>query len=127
MGESQETENEGVAGKVRKPYRHKPGTVALQNIKKLQRAIGWQLPHAVFKRMVRQVLYEEGMYHLRFERMAIKSLHDILEARVIERFRTAQNLAVHRGNKSIRMPDFKLAGDYQRVHRLSSEMEKYED
>ncbi len=114
-----EAEVSGEAGKIRKKHRFKPGTVALRAIKKNQKRIKWQLPHTVFKRVLRQVMHEEGRYDLRFRRMAVNSLHDLLESDIIDVLVTSNILSIHRGNKSIREPDFKMALNFKRIQRLS--------
>jgi histone H3/H4 len=66
--------------------------------------------------MVKQVVLEEKRGELRFARKAVNTLHDLLEAKTVARFQASQDLAGHRGIKSVREPDFKLAGYYQRVY-----------
>ncbi|RCV17169.1 hypothetical protein SETIT_3G198100v2 [Setaria italica] len=45
----------GVAGRIKKPHRWRPGTVALREIRKFQKSTNLLIPFAPFARLVREI------------------------------------------------------------------------
>lgn len=92
----------------RKPVRFKPGTVALRQIRKLQRTCDLLLPLQPFQRLVREIALSFKS-DLRFEREALLAIQEAAEAHIIGMFQHTQNLAIHSGRKTIQDKDLSLA------------------
>jgi histone H3 len=92
----------------RKPIRFKPGTVALRQIRKLQRTCDLLVPLQPFQRLIREVALSFKS-DLRFEREALLAIQEAAEAHLIGMFQHTQNLAVHSGRKTIQDKDLSLA------------------
>ena len=92
----------------RKPIRFKPGTVALRQIRKLQRTCDLLLPLLPFQRLVREIALSFKS-DLRFEREALLAIQEAAEAHIIGMFQHTQNLAIHSGRKTIQDKDLSLA------------------
>jgi len=92
----------------RKPIRFKPGTVALRQIRKLQRTCDLLLPLLPFQRLVREIALSFKS-DLRFEREALLAIQEATEAHIIGMFQHTQNLAIHSGRKTIQDKDLSLA------------------
>ena len=93
---------------VRRPIRFKPGTVALRQIRKLQRTCDLLLPLQPFQRLVREIALSFKS-DLRFEREALLAIQEAAEAHIIGMFQHTQNLAIHSGRKTIQDKDLSLA------------------
>ena len=92
----------------RKPIRFKPGTVALRQIRKLQRTCDLLLPLQPFQRLIREIALSFKS-DLRFEREALLAIQEAAEAHIIGMFQHTQNLAIHSGRKTIQDKDLSLA------------------
>jgi histone H3 len=92
----------------RKPIRFKPGTVALRQIRKLQRTCDLLLPLQPFQRLIREIALSFKS-DLRFEREALLAIQEAAEAHIICMFQHTQNLAIHSGRKTIQDKDLSLA------------------
>ena len=92
----------------RKPVRFKPGTVALRQIRKLQRTCDLLFPLQPFQRLVREIALSFKS-DLRFEREALLAIQEAAEAHIIGMFQHTQNLAIHSGRKTIQDKDLSLA------------------
>jgi histone H3 len=93
---------------IRKPYKHKPGTVALREIRKQQRSTDMVLPKAPFQRLVRE-LSINFKSDLRFEREALLCLQEAAESHLVNMFQHSHNLAIYTGRKTLRKTDVEMS------------------
>ena len=104
-----------VAGVVKKkPYRFRPGTVALREIRKYQKCTDLLIPHAPVKRVIRDVANEvansakfpEGPH---WTRGACLAIHEALEAFGVSKLEAANLVAIYNGRVTIKPDDINLA------------------
>lgn len=67
----------------KKPHRYRQNTVALREIRKLQKSTHLVFPNLPFQRLVRDVLNEFGHQDVRIKKEAFTTLQEATEARVI--------------------------------------------
>jgi len=95
-------------GGVKKPYRYRPGTVALREIRKYQRSTELLIKRAAFQRLVREIC-QDYKSDLRFQSSAIMALQEAAEAYLIGLFTDAQLITIHRKRITIEPKDLQLA------------------
>jgi len=93
---------------IRKPYKYKPGTVALREIRKQQKRTDTVLPKASFQRLVRE-LSINFKSDLRFEREALLALQEAAESHLVNVFQHSHNLAIYTGRKTLRKTDVEMS------------------
>ncbi len=95
-----------VAGRVRKPHRYRPGTVALREIRRYQggpkSATMLLIRKAPFQRLVREIAQDFNS-NLRFQSTAVLALQEASEAYLVGLFEDANLCAIH-ANRVTRMP-----------------------
>lgn len=99
---------------VKKSFRWRPGTVALRQVKKLQKTTELLIAKAPFSRLVRE-LSESHKIGLRFQSSAIAAIQEATEAFVISLLSDANLTALH-ANRVTALPR-----DLQLVRRLRGE------
>ena len=77
-----------------KTRRFKPGTVALREIKRYQKANNLLLPRAPFMRLVKSITETTGD-QLRFQSQAIQALQEAAEAYIVGLFEDTNLCAIH--------------------------------
>lgn len=92
----------------RKQHRYRPGTVALREIRKMQKSTELLIPRMAFARVVRDVAqeYKQG---LRFQTSSISALQEATEAFVVSLFEAANICAIHAKRVTVEPNDMKLA------------------
>ena len=108
-------------GGVKKPYRFRPGTVALREILKYQKSTETLIPKLSFQRLVKEVMQNEclirGIECKRVQSTALLALQEATEQYVTELFCKAQIAAVHGKRITITPADVRIVldfrGDYQ--------------
>jgi len=95
----------------RKKHRYKPGTVALQEIRRYQRSTDLLLLKLPFSRLVREVALTlrpsgEGM---RWQSQAIQALQEASEAFLVHLFEDTNLCAIHAKRVTIMQKDIQLA------------------
>ena len=95
-------------GGVRKPHRYRPGTVALREIRRYQKATGLLVPFTRLMKVVREIA-QDYKADLRFERAAIDALQEAYEAYMVGLFEDTQEIAIHARRMTIMVKDMKLA------------------
>ena len=98
----------------KKSFRWKPGTVALREVKRLQKSTELLVQKAPFARLVREVA-EQHKAGLRFQAAAIAAIQDATESFVVSLLSDANLSALH-ANRVTAMPR-----DLQLVRRLRGE------
>ena len=91
-----------------KKRHYKPGTVALREIKKYQKAMTMMLPRAPFQRLVKSISQSYDT-DLRFQSQALLALQEAAEAYVVSLFEDTQLCAIHAKRQTIMKKDMELA------------------
>jgi histone H3 len=79
---------------VARKHRWRAGTVALREIKRLQKTTNSLIPKAPFVRLMREVA-QEHMDDVRFQDSAIEALREAAQNHLIEHFGRVQRVAIH--------------------------------
>jgi len=96
------------AGGVRKPYRYRPGTVALREIRRYQKSVDLIIRKAPFQRLVREIA-QDLMSDLRFQSTAVLALQEAAEAYLTGLFEDTNLCALHAKRVTIMPKDIQLA------------------
>jgi len=105
-------------GENKRPHRFRSGTVALRQIRHLQKSTNNQIPRQAFKRLVRQIILEENPA-IRLKRKALEALHVMTENYIVGVFNNAQRFAIHRNRQGVRQMDYDLALHFRRESELA--------
>ena len=90
-------------------YRRRPGTRALQEIRREQKSVANLIPLAPFIRVVREI-GQDFKTDLRWQTLAIMALRDAVEMYLIGYFDDANMAAIHAKRVTIMVKDMKLVG-----------------
>ena len=96
------------AGGVKKPHRYRPGTVALREIRRYQKATDLLIRKAPFQRLVREIA-QSFKSDLRFQSTAVLALQEAAEAYLIGLFEDTNLCAIHAKRVTIMPKDLQLA------------------
>jgi len=96
------------AAAVKRAHRYRPGTVALREIRKLQRSTELLIPKKPFQRLVKEVAqnYKTG---LRFQSTALVVLQEAAEDYIVGVMEDSVLCAVHGGRQTLMAKDMALA------------------
>lgn len=97
-----------LTGKVVKPHRYRPGTVALREIRKYQKSTSLLLRKLPFQRLVREIA-ANFKNDLRFQSTAIGALQEAAEAYLVSLFQDTNLCAIHAKRVTIMPKDMQLA------------------
>ena len=95
-------------GGVKKPYRYRPGTVALREIRRYQRSSELLIRKLPFQRLVREIA-QDVKSDLRFQASAIEALQQSAESYLVGLFEDTNLCAIHAKHVTIMPKDLKLA------------------
>lgn len=95
-------------GCVRRPHRFRPGTVALREIRRLQRITELLIPNLPFQRLVREVT-QEFRWGLRFQLTAVVALQETAESYLVDRFQDCNYSAIHATRVTVAPKDMQFA------------------
>ena len=95
-------------GGVKKPYRYRPGTVALREIRRYQRSTELLIRKLPFQRLVREIA-QDVKSDLRFQASAIEALQQSAESYLVGLFEDTNLCAIHAKRVTIMPKDLKLA------------------
>jgi len=98
-------------GRVRKPKRYRPGTVALREIRRYQKSTELLIRKIPFQRLVREVvrsLFSNENY--RFQSTALLALQEASEDYLVRMFSQVNDLAIHGKRVTIRPEDIQIWG-----------------
>ena len=98
-------------GRVRKPRRYRPGTVALREIRRYQKSTELLLRKIPFQRLVREVvtkIYPNENY--RFQSTALLALQEASEDYLVRMFSQVNDLAIHGKRVTIKPEDIHIWG-----------------
>jgi len=93
---------------LKKPHRYKPGTVALREIRKLQKSTELLIRRAPFQRLVREIAHEFND-DLRFQQSAVDALQEASESYLVGLFEDTNLCAIHGKRVTIMPKDIQLA------------------
>ena len=96
------------AGHQKKPRKWRPGTVALREIRRLQKTTDLLLRKAPFQRLVREVA-QGAKAELRFQASAIMALQEACESYLVGLFEDTNLCAIHAQRVTIMPKDMQLA------------------
>ena len=99
-----------------KKHRHRPGTVALREIRKYQKSTELLIKKAPFQRLVREVVMDVEQFcklekkgvGLRMQSDALMALHQASEAYLVQLFEDANLCAIHAKRVTIMPRDIQL-------------------
>jgi histone H3 len=94
--------------KIKKAHRWRPGTVALRQIRKMQKSVDLIIPKAPFQRLVREITQEEKE-DMRFQRSALEALHEAAEAFLVEVLQSTNESAIHAKRVTVLGKDMRFA------------------
>ena len=109
-------------GKVRKPRRYRPGTVALREIRKYQKTTELLIRKIPFQRVVREIvydLYKDQSY--RFRPQALLALQESAEDFLVNMFEQCNHIAIHGNRTTVMVKDIQL---WDRIHDFSHRFSK---
>ena len=95
-------------GGVKKPHRFRPGTVAIRQIRKLQRSTHLLLRKLPFQRLVKNYAHNY-MAGCRFQKTALYALQEATESYLVGLFEDTNLSAIHAKRVTIMVKDMKLA------------------
>ena len=96
------------SGKIKKPHRYRPGTVALREIRRYQKSTELLIRKLPFQRLVREIA-QEFKTDLRFQGTAILALQESAEAYLVALFEDTNLCAIHAKRVTIMPKDIQLA------------------
>lgn len=91
----------------RKPYRFRPGTKALQEIRKLQDSTNLVIPKAAFSRLVKGIAQSMNP-EIRIGACALQAIQEAAESYMISVFEDTQLCAIHAKRVTAMEQDMKL-------------------
>jgi len=95
-------------GKVRKPRRFRPGTVALRQIKKYQKSTELLIRKLPFQRLVKEVVVQMFQTQYRFQSTALLALQEASEEFLVRMFEMVNHIAIHSNRQTIMSKDMYL-------------------
>lgn len=93
---------------VKRPHRWRKGTVALREIRRIQKRTNLLIPKLSFSRLVRQICQDQGE-ELRFQSSALSALQEAAEAYLCRLFEDTQLCAIHARRVTIMPKDMQLS------------------
>ena len=93
---------------IKKPYRYRPGTVALREIRKYQSSTELLIRKVAFQRLVREIT-ADFKTDIRFQTSALLALQEAAEAYLIGLFEDTNLCAIHAKRVTILPKDLQLA------------------
>jgi histone H3 len=94
-------------GKIKKPHRFRPGTVALREIRRYQKSTELLIPRLPFSRAVREVAQDFGD-NIKFKETAMNAIQDAAESFIVEYLRGLNDAAIGAGRVTIMPKDSTL-------------------
>ena len=95
-------------GGVKKPYRYRPGTVAIREIRRYQKTTDLLIKKLPFQRLVREIA-QDFKSDLRFQGSSVLALQESAEAYLVDLFEDTGLCTVHAKRVTIMPKDIQLA------------------
>ena len=105
---------------MKKPHRHRPGTVALREIRKFQKSTDLLIRKAPFQRLVCEIA-RDIRADIRFQSTAVLAIHEAAEAHLVGLFEDVNLCAIHAKRVTIMPKDVLLA------RRIRGEQSKFHE
>ena len=102
-------------GRVRKPRRFRPGTVALRQIRRYQKSTELLIRKLPFQRLVREIVWHDMREQYRFQSTALLALQEAAEAHLVYMFEQVNDIAIHGRRVTIMPKDIQL---WKRLHNI---------
>jgi histone H3 len=99
---------EPAVGKVKKPHRYRPGTIALREIRRYQKSTELLIRKLPFQRLVKEIA-QDFKSDLRFQSTAIGALQEASEAYLVGLMEDTNLCAIHAKRVTIMVKDMQLA------------------
>jgi len=96
-------------GGIKRPYRYRPGTVALREIRKYQKSTELLIRKLPFQRLVREIAQDLSIQEMRFQSSAVMALQEAAEAYLVGLFEDTNLAAIHAKRVTIMPKDMQLA------------------
>jgi histone H3 len=96
-------------GGVKKPHRFRPGTVALRDIRRMQKSTDLCLRRIPFIRLIREVTQNTARHDMRWSPQALLAVQTAAESFLTEVFEASNALAVANGRHTPTVVDMRLA------------------
>ncbi|XP_021767551.1 histone H3-like centromeric protein HTR12 [Chenopodium quinoa] len=90
-------------------YRYRPGTVALREIRKIQKSVNLLIPAAPFIRTVREITHQFSPKIGRWQAEALMAIQEAAEAFIVRLFEDGMLCAIHAKRVTLMKKDFELA------------------
>ena len=103
-------------GRVRRPRRYRPGTVALREIRKYQKSTELLIRKLPFQRLLREISFSIKK-DLRWQSTAILALQEAAEDYLVRMFQEVNFCAIHGGRQTIQIKDMYL---WKRISGMNS-------
>ncbi|XP_065866318.1 histone H3.3a-like [Euphorbia lathyris] len=97
-----------IGGRLKRPHRYRPGTVALREIRKYQKSTDLLIRKMSFQRLVREIA-QHYKNDLRFQSHAVLALQEAAEAYLVCVFEDTNLCAIHAKRVTIMPKDVQLA------------------
>ncbi|KAL9247878.1 hypothetical protein vseg_021260 [Gypsophila vaccaria] len=94
---------------VKKTHRFKPGTVALREIRKLQKSVNLVIPFAPFVRAVKEITFRFAPEVSRWQAEALAAIQEAAEAFLVRLFEDGMLCAIHAKRVTLMKKDMELA------------------
>ena len=91
-----------------KPYRYRPGTVALREIQRYQKSTELLLRKLPFQRLVREVVWQVANKDYRMQSTALLAMQEAAEAHLVLMFSEVNDIAIHGSRVTIIPKDIML-------------------
>ena len=99
-------------GGLKKPYRYRPGTVALREIRKYQTSTELLIPKLTFQRVVKEIMQNEcaerGIDMKRIQSPALLALQEAGEQYITDLFCKSQLAAIHGKRVTVKPEDVRI-------------------
>ena len=95
-------------GRVRKPRRFRPGTVALREMRKYQRSTELLIRKLPFQRLVREIVFDLKKENYRFQSTAILAMQEAAEAFLVHMFEQCNHICIHGKRVTVQEKDIQL-------------------
>lgn len=99
---------DGSGGKLKKPHRYRPGTVALREIRRYQKSTDLLMRKMPFQRLLREIA-QQYKSDLRFQSGAVLAMQEASEAYLVGLFQDTNLCAIHAKRVTILPKDMQLA------------------
>lgn len=103
-----------IEGTVQKKRKHKPGTIALREIRKYQKSTDLLLAKSPFFRLIREIVLEVAGEQFNWQKAAVEALQEIAEAFMVSLFEDANSACIHAKRVTVRPEDIHLVRKLRR-------------